>query len=435
MLNLTSRLTLFGAALLFTSCIQNTPKQLIVNADATKTPANTDPEGQKPPTLPKVGEETELGKPIGSNKELHRVLIENKENGIVKGSRDGGKSWTNIGTMLKPIRGGVWKASVTNGVLAFDFLRGKSQVFASAVNNLHVRFSDPEGYKLSANYEEAPVAGNGFSISPREALNAVTSAHGGVASHNGGTGIFGAEWSPRVGSEVLLGDGQNFAPIPYDRGPDQSSGRNHILIITPATDYIEYLEFENVVGGKVILKKEGEQAVQVAKVLMPVRGVGRFSGSEYLKRPGTIRANHAGVLDIGTTDVATNRQTQSLSVESQRGGFQIVPSHHFQDRSMLNGRDHPHVYMNVGPVQDPPHLKRYDVGIDGTYPLFLNGMRAGTGTTFFKVTGSQEWIEISEAVRTGRLKNSKGEKVQALNGIGLDALSNVTAIKIENDPK
>lgn len=381
--------------------------------------------------------------PIKPRFEIHRILIENIPNGKILGSRDKGQTWAQIGTVLLPIRGGVWQPSNPNvedggGVKAFDYLRGPSNIFASAVNNLHIRFSDPEGYSLPEDINIQPLLGRGVSFAPANEFPQDIEKFPkriGVVSNHGGEGLFG-EWSPRVGSKVFYGiangNQSHFQPIPYTGVVDTNPSFSTIAIVTESNEFenIDYFEFENTTNGHVFVKYPSTEAVAIAKVLKPVSGVGRFSGSEYVARPGVLRANHAGVVCIGTTDVNTDKSIpKGTPIAELRGGFQIVPSHHWQDESMNSGGDHASVYMVVGPLQDPPDLKRYDRGIEGTYPLFYNGMNAGQGQTYFQFRNQPEWIEIGDAVRRGFFRQKDGKVIAHLRAHLPDVLKDVTAIR------
>lgn len=364
--------------------------------------------------------------------ESHRVFIKNAVNGPIKGSRDGGKTWTTIGKVTRPIMGGYKLPSVDGGVLAFDFLRGPSSVFGSAVNNLHFRFSDPEGYVLPQDRSIAPPPGHGITLSPFDKFEPeVESEFAAQTNIPGGTGIFGKEWSPRVGDpvKVEVKDGAGFNPIPYEFSV--MAGMNLLYVSNTSSCDIESIEFENKADGFVTLKRLGEQPQIVATVTKPVEGIGRFEGSEFVQRPGSIRANHAGVFDIGTTDISTDRFiTGNPSVKELRGGFQVVPSFHFSDPSMLNGRDHPFVYMVVEPLIQPAPIQRYDMGIEGSYPLFNKGVRAGMGQTYLKFRNDKKWYELNDAVKRYKFKTDNGAKViKHLRGVIKDAFLNVTHIQ------
>lgn len=386
---------------------------------------------QSPATQPQVVEP--------ASTELHRVLIENIEKGRVLGSTDGGKSWQEIGQVVVPVKGQVWNPSIENGVKAFDFLRGPSNVFATAVNNLHLRFSDPTGYSLPSDVNIPPPIAHGISYSPVENLPAdVTTVPKriGILSNKGGDGVFGPTWSPRVGSAVYQGElsKTQFSPISYIGVVDTQPANANILIVTSqpeAGNRIEMVEFENKTDGRVLVQFGKKSPVAVAKVLKPVEGVGRFSGSEFNAKPGVLRANHAGVICIGTTDINQDASIPAGSdINELRGGFQVVPSHHWQDASMNSGGDHAQVYLVVGPLQDPPDLIRYDRGVDGTFPLFNNGLRAGGGQTYVRFAGKDdEWFELDAAVKLGMFKTSEGVVIEHLRGYMKDALRDVRGIR------
>jgi len=248
-----------------------------------------------------------------------------------------------------------------------------------------------------------------------------------------GTGLFGPEWSPKIGAKVFMGDGTRWAPIPYEYGPtDQVASRSRILIVTPrARNEIEWVHFENKPQGRVIVKLAGEATeYHVAKVIQPVLGTGRFVGSEFIRKPGVLRANHAGVFCVGTTDKNVDPAIPAgTPINELRGGFQILPSHHYQDPSMSSGGDHGFVYMVVGPIQDPVDLVRYDRGIDGQYPLFRNGFRAGGGRTEMRFQGDAKWYELQDAVKAGRFRRADGTVIQHLRGVIPDAFREVTDIR------
>ena len=373
----------------------------------------------------------------GITAELHRVWIENRAGGLVRGSKDGGLNWVVLGKVVVPITGGIWLPTQDNGVLAYNFLRGASNVFASAVNALHIRFSDPDGYKLPEDRKAPLVMPHGVSIYPSdngEYVPPSTGSRVATTDMHGGTGLFSYEWAPRVGSsKTFMGDGEHFAAIPYEFGPDATvPSRSNILIVTPKLDRkIEYVEFENKALGRVLVKySDAAQPEHIAKVIQPVLGNGRFTGSEDIPYPGVIRANHPGVFDFGTTDYNTDPNLPTnVDLNDLRGGFQAVPSIHYKDQSMSSGGDHGFVYMVVGPIIDPTNTDRYDSGLEGTAPLFYNGVRAGGGQTYYRFDGAGDYYTIADAVRLNKFKRADGTSVQHLRGVITDTFLHVTNIR------
>ena len=114
--------------------------------------------------------------------------------------------------------------------------------------------------------------------------------------------------------------------------------------------YPEAIIFQNKYKGKVLLKYPDGSSKVVAYVLRPVAGVGRFAGTKYLNS-GRVRANHAGVIDISTSD------------SGRVGGFQIIPSSHAQSPEMRVAK-----YMNQWMVVGPVDLS--GKSLEGVAPLF-----------------------------------------------------------------
>lgn len=294
--------------------------------------------------------------------------------------------------------------SYPGSVLAYNYLRGDSSVFATAVNNLHFRLSDPDGYVLPDNVDIPPVTARGFTIAPIE---------GGSGNHvistniHAGTKIFGI-YSPRVGDLITVND----RPIKYD----DVSPLNKVIKVRTCKTSIDYINLQNKVGGSIIARYLDGTETQIGKVIKPVTGVGRFIGSEYANS-GKLRANHAGVICFSTA-------------ETNRGGFQIVPSHHFRDRSMNRGGDHHEVFMEVGPVVDPPDLKRYDRGIDGRAPLFTGTFRANTSQVLVKTTISEGFLEFEKARSQHKILNSLNIPQLQMWGYIRDAMYNIEEFKL-----
>jgi|GEM_PF-2458062 len=376
--------------------------------------------------------------------ESSRVMIHNVMGGEIRGSHDGGANWATIGHVIKSVEGKYWLPTVDDQVFAFNFLRGPSNMFATANNVFHFRFSDPDGYKLPADPDAPLIPPHGLSVICKEELTNGSDTDAGfehtiATDIPGGTSLFSHEWSTRVGSKVFLGDGTHFAPIPYDVGPDsRDPARAYILIVNERAKHeLQYLEFENKDQGQIIIKRQDAPRVQIAKVVKTVEGVGRFSGGEYLNAPGQIRANHAGVIDVGTTDVGVDpthpAQAPGADLNELRGGFQICPSQHWQDDSMQRGKGAAMVFLVIGPIIDPPNFKRYDVGVEGSYPLFYQGLRGGTGKAFYKFRGDDKWYETQDALKLGKFKHRDGTPIAHLRGWIKDALVEVTAFRLYAD--
>lgn len=181
-------------------------------------------------------------------------------------------------------------------------------VAASAVNAIHLLIDIEKGRGKTLSLVPAdtiaPAAGQGSSL---------------VIEGKGGYGLFGG-WAPPVGSRVtvLSASGEerplNGTPLPQD------GETLRIDVTTLCAPYM--IEIENRPGGRVFAwsKSLGQTGV-IARVIRPVRGVGRFEGTLF-QSVGRLRANHPGVIDIST------------SPEGVIGGFQIIPLNHARSAEM-----------------------------------------------------------------------------------------------------
>ena len=181
-------------------------------------------------------------------------------------------------------------------------------VAASAVNAIHllIGIENGRGKTLSLLPSDtiAPAAGPGSSV---------------VIEGKGGYGLFGG-WATPVGTPVsILSPSGEERPLNGDRLP-QEGETLRIDVTKTCAPYM--IEIENRPGGRVFSwsKSPGQTGV-IARVIRPVRGVGRFEGTLY-QSVGRLRANHPGVVDIST------------SPEGSIGGFQIIPLNHARSSEM-----------------------------------------------------------------------------------------------------
>jgi hypothetical protein len=168
----------------------------------------------------------------------------------------------------------------------------------------------------------------------------------------GGTGIFGGEYAPLVGSRLLLpvDGGAGWAQAPAGWVP-RAGGRFAIAVARRKYNP-EYIEFENRFGGIIWIKEQGTDPYPIGQVLKPVAGAGRFLGTQYAD-VGRIRAAHPGVIDISTTPYGVT------------GGFQIIPRDHAMSPEMTYVR-YKTQWMVVGP------LWALDPSWEGLPPLFTD---------------------------------------------------------------
>lgn len=181
-------------------------------------------------------------------------------------------------------------------------------VAASAVNAIHLLIDIEKGrgrtFSLLPSETIAPAAGPGSAL---------------VITGKGGYGLFGG-WAPPVGSPVTVISASG-EERPLNGGPLPQEGETlRIEVNSSCAPYM--IEIENRPGGRVFAwSRSVEQSGVIARVIRPVRGVGRFEGTLF-QSVGRLRANHPGVIDIST------------SPEGEIGGFQIIPFNHAHSAEM-----------------------------------------------------------------------------------------------------
>ncbi len=220
-------------------------------------------------------------------------------------------------------------------------------VAASAVNAIHllVGIDRGRGRTLSILPADtiAPAAGPDSSI---------------VIEGKGGHGLFGG-WAPPVGAPVTL-VGPDGKEIPFT-GPDLPREGDVLRINVTRMSAPYMIEIENRPGGRVFSwsRAPGQTGI-IARVLRPVRGVGRFEGTLY-QSVGRLRANHPGVVDIST------------SPEGAIGGFQIIPFAHSKSSEMSGAWA-----MTQWLIVDSPDGKK---SLAGQPPLFGGALVPGPSET------------------------------------------------------
>lgn len=214
-------------------------------------------------------------------------------------------------------------------------------VAASAVNAVHLTLSVEKD------------AGRTMSILP---LHTVAPAAGEKAFITldvpAGTGFFGG-WAPPVGTKVQVrkADGR-LVPLEVNGLP--SPGEELIFDVQEEErPYI--IDVENRPGGRVLGWYSWGPKV-LARVIRPVRGVGRFGGTEFQAR-GRIRANHSGVIDVSTAGRGVT------------GGFQVLPFLHSKSKEM-GGAWQLTQWLIIA--------SETERALPGTAPLFLGNLVPGS---------------------------------------------------------
>ncbi len=214
-------------------------------------------------------------------------------------------------------------------------------VAASAVNAVHLTLSIEKD------------AGRTFSVLP---LTTLAPAAGKAAFVTldvpAGTGFFGG-WAPPVGTRVSVRK-KDGSLLPLEIRGLPSPGEELVFFVEELPrPYI--IDMENRPGGRIIgWYADGPKVL--ARVIRPVKGVGRFGGTEFQAR-GRIRANHSGVVDVSTTPRGTV------------GGFQIIPLLHAGSKEMGSAWSLTQ-WMIAGSESGEP--------LPGTAPLFRGNLLPGS---------------------------------------------------------
>ncbi|MCX5749523.1 MAG: hypothetical protein NTZ10_04710 [Candidatus Saganbacteria bacterium] len=272
--------------------------------------------------------------------EIYRISVENRQNGIVAVSRDGGNSWEAVGKVLYPCQ------KVNRDGYTASKWASVGAVAATAVNAIHIR--------TGTNTEEGK--GVVFSIIPADMLNPPEYYNSFLSPDSSiytnipaGTSIFGGDFAPIVGNPVSYID--EFKEIKeITEGYVPNIGQTIIISVIRPVSYPRAIIFENKFGGKIRIDYGGDEESVIGEVLKPVQGIGRFQGTQFAD-VGRIRANHTGVIDVSTSPMG------------RVGGFQIIPSRHGMSPEMLNARIMTQ-WMVIGPTSI------FGKTLEGQPPLF-----------------------------------------------------------------
>ena len=300
-----------------------------------------------PATTLEHGPSSEVQPEASADKiEVGRLRVENKPNGLIQGSRDGGKTWELIGHAL----------TATTQVNRRGFTASKygpvATIVATAVNAIHLKAGQNTAEDRGIIWSLAPQSD---SQAGRASLQSEISPGSFVQTDiPGGSGIFGGPFTPFVGNPILLErSGSAPASLPANYVPKVGDAWT-VLILRPKK-YPQEIIFENRFGGLITIHYRGEEPHVIGTVLRPVLGVGRFVGS-YFSDIGRLRANHNGVIDVST------------SPRGLIGSFQIVPANHAQSPEVHYIRELTQ-WMVVGPVS------ALDPSWEGVAPLYSGFLR------------------------------------------------------------
>jgi hypothetical protein len=264
-------------------------------------------------------------------------------------------------------------------------------VTASAVNAVHILMNIEEGQ------------GRTMSVLPRETIAPAAGPDAAIVLDcRAGPSFFGA-WAPPAGTRITVKTGASEHPL-EDRAPSEGD----TLVFKVYEEDVPYMaDFENRPGGRVIVWGRGAPRV-AARVIRPLGGVGRFEGTLFQWR-SRLRANHAGVIDISTSDYGTV------------GGFQIIPWDHALKSKEMQGAWSATQWMIIAPPDGKSML-------GGTAPLFDGSLAPGPSR------GERLWDLWStygrKSLTLARIDGGEWTMLPEASGKSDDALKRVTHIRI-----
>lgn len=236
--------------------------------------------------------------------------MHNQPGGLVEVSGDGGAAWEQLGKVTKA----AGAVSASTDVIS---VAPPSAIAAVTPDYLIIRV--PPGktghrtFRVLSSGEKASGAGVSTDLAPRSPL------FRGIA--------------PPVGSDVRLEKAGALEPLPAGYVP-RSGDRLVIVVKSPAAPQPVTITIENRAGGEVVLVQPSGLPRVLARVKQPLRGIGRYSGTE--------RAGSGNVLSWSPTAVLVStagtkrREVPRGELPEERGGFVIQPA-----EPALRGTTHP----------------------------------------------------------------------------------------------
>ena len=268
------------------------------------------------------------------------LRLVNDQGGEIAVSTDQGASWRIIGHVLQHA-----EKIEPKGFTASKWVQ-PGRVAATAVNAIHI----------TTDYDPVADRAAVFSLLPKGIVATGTSFYSATASIITdilpGAGIFGGGLAPFVGNRILVGRGGGEDEM--EKGYVPARGDCLTIIVESFAAPPSQVVFENRESGLIWLQFPDGSRRAIGRVIRPVHGVGRFTGTQYANI-GRIRANHPGVIDV------------SCSLLGRVGGFQIIPERHAHDPEMGRALTMTQ-WMIVAPLSPEEHW-------EGVPPLFYQYIR------------------------------------------------------------
>lgn len=320
------------------------------------------------------------------SRELYRIRVLNQKNGAIEVASAGSDEFHRVGSVTAPAR------TSARGFLASIYAE-PGTIAATAVHGIRIKVAGVKNCHLQDTRLISIVPAE-FSVIPKGFGGHVSGTSGICTDIPAGEAIF-RNLSPFVGNRVFVVRGGRTEPLPHGYVP-RVGDRLTIVVMVPRKYPIEIV-FENKTRGRV-LAVYGDTNTEIATVVRPVKGVGRYDATGYTGI-GRVNTNHTGVITISTAPIAPGKKDGS-SIET-RGGFMIQPSRH-----ALESKETAQV-MVVAPASSGAWL-------EGSPPLFSGyiglahdpGSESGSFAVDVRVAGG-EWRALPPLV--GRQDNALAE--------------------------
>lgn len=231
--------------------------------------------------------------------ELYRLRLENREGGAVEVSADGGRLWDTLGHVLRP-------ATALSGATSL----------ISAVRPSSVAGITPE--QIAIRVPAAKDQYRNLRIVAREQPEAAAA----IATDIIATGPLFRCLAPPAGSAVLLERGEKAEPLPANYLPQ--AGDRLVIVIRRGATFPAEVVIENRVDGQVTLTTGADKGRILGKVKQPLRGIGRYAGTERAGA-GSLVSWSPTVVVVSTASMVRRLDEQDQLIE-ERGGFIIQPS-------------------------------------------------------------------------------------------------------------
>jgi hypothetical protein len=258
---------------------------------------------------------------IVPGKELYRLRVFNQMGGVVELSSDGGGVWEPLGKVTKA-------ATAVNAASEVITIAPPGTVSGVTPESLTLRI--PPG---KTGHRSLRILARGES-----------EAAGAISTDIPARGSLFRTIAPPVGSSALIErQGGKLEPLPAGYVP-RNGDRLVMLVAPPRVMESATITIENKPGGEVVVSSPNGAARVIAKVKQPLRGIGRYAGTE--------RAGSGAVISWTSTSVVVStagklRKGDDKQMPEERGGFVIQPA-----EPALRGTTHPASQLLIEAVPD-----------------------------------------------------------------------------------